>query len=65
MEVKIPFFSMFLEYLLRKFKSWLNRRNQVETERQKQQDEAEIVQEEGKLAKESDDAANEIDHILH
>ena len=62
--MKIPFFSMFLDYLLRKFKSWLNLQTQVETEKQKQQDEARIVEEEIMLSKESDDAANDIDDIV-
>lgn len=63
--MKIPFFELFMDYLLGRFKAWMNRLNQVETERQKQEDEAKIIQEQSELAKESDDAADQIDHILH
>lgn len=62
--MKIPFLEMFLDYLMRKFDAWLDSLNQVETERQKQDDESEITQQQSDLAKESDEAADEIDHLL-
>lgn len=63
MEVKVSFLSMFLGFILGKLKAWLIGKNQVEIERQKQQDESNIISETQELAQEADQSADEIDRI--